>query len=244
MNKIVFVGLLSLITINFLSADEYISDAYLEEISAQEELVSEPVTTSESDVSLETLPIAKTIEEEREESSFIIEESLPITKTVEEEAEENRKIVMEETLPIVKTIEEEGKSSVKKALLLEENNTVVTKEISPIQDETPSSPYLEALKKARAEHKIVMIFIRATHCKYCDKMEKETLSDSSVKDELEKNFVTVYYNQDIEPLPLGFQKGITPNFIFVDADENILNQYPGLKSPLGFKGVLAEILSM
>ena len=244
MNKIVFLGLLSLITINFLSADEYISDAYLEEISAQEEFVSEPVTTSASDASLDALPIAKTIEEEREESSFIIEESLPITKTVEEEAEENREIVMEETLPIVKTIEEEGKSSVKKALLLEENNMVLTKEISPAQDKTPSSPYLKALEKARDEHKIVMLFVRATNCKYCDKMESETLSDSSVKYELAKNFVMVSYNRDIEALPLGLRIEGTPTFVFVNTNEDVLNIYPGLKSPLGFKGVLAEILSM
>jgi len=265
MNKIVFLGLLSLITINFLSADEYISDAYLEEISAQEEFVSEPVTTSASDASLdalpsattleeepianreiiieETLPIAKTMEEETIENQEIITESLPIATTLEEEPIENREIIGD-VLPIVKSIEKEETNSVKETLLVEENSTVVTKKISSVKKKSPSSPYLKALKKARDEHKIVMLFIRATHCKYCDKMEKETLSDSSVKYELEKNFVMVPYNRDIEVLPLGLRIEGTPTFVFVNTNEDILNIYPGLKSPLGFKGVLAEILSM
>jgi len=270
MNKIVFVGLLSLITINFLSADEYISDAYLEEISAQEEFVSEPVTTSASDASLDALPIATTLEEEPiANREIIIEETLPIAKTMEEEiteeeAIENQEIITEslpiatiieeepienreiigDVLPIVKSIEEEETNSIKETLLVEENSTVVTKKISSVKKKSPSSPYLKALKKARDEHKIVMLFIRATHCKYCDKMEKETLSDSSVKYELEKNFVMVSYNRDIEVLPLGLRIEGTPTFVFVNTNEDVLNIYPGLKSPLGFKGVLAEILSM
>ena len=223
MNKIVFVGLLSLITINFLSADEYISDAYLEEVSAQEAFVSEPVTTSASDASLDALPIAMTLEEEPIENREIIVDALPI---------------------IAKSIEEEETNSKRETPYVDENSTVVTKVISSVKKKSPSSPYLKALKKARSEHKIVMLFIRATNCKYCDKMEKETLSDSSVKYELEKNFVMVSYNRDIEALPLGLRIEGTPTFVFVNTNEDVLNIYPGLKTPLGFKGVLAEILSM
>jgi len=271
MNKIVFVGLLSLITINFLSADEYISDAYLEEISAQGEFVSEPATTSETDTSLKTLPIATieeeepienreiitgdalpivtTLEEEATEEEItdnreIIEESLPIATIQEEEPIENREIITRDALPIVKSIEKEETNSVKETLLVEENNTVVSKNFSSVKKNTPSSPYLKALEKARDEHKIVMLFVRATNCKYCDKMESETLSDSSVKYELAKNFVMVSYNRDIEALPLGLRIEGTPTFVFVNTNEDVLNIYPGLKSPLGFKGVLAEILSM
>lgn len=126
-----------------------------------------------------------------------------------------------------------------KNIISEENSTVANeKEVSE-----KLSPYLNALKEARANDKTVLLVIRATNCEYCDRMEAETLSESSVKSALEKDFVTVYYNEDLEPLPLGIQSGMTPNFIFVDKDENIINMYPGIRSPKEFKEVLAEILS-
>jgi len=128
--------------------------------------------------------------------------------------------------------------------VVEENSTVMSsngsikKEVSEDFD-----PYLSALKEAKRTGKIIMLAIRAMDCPYCDKMEKETLSDGSVQSALETDFVTVHYNQDLEPLPLGIQEGMTPNFIFVDKDENIMNMYPGMRTPKEFKEALAEILA-
>jgi len=212
MKKVMFLVLLSLATINFLSADEYISDAYLEEIAAQTEVMYEPMNASVSDESLDSLPIAKTIEEEAKEN---IEPIIPI-----------------EVLEPIESIE-----TFEYIPLVEENNTV-------LNDGIPLSPYLKALKKARDEHKIVMIVIRATNCHYCNEMEAETLSESSVKSVLKDKFITVYYNQDLEPLPLALQKGVTPNFVFVNTNEDILNIYPGMRNPAEFTDVLEQILSM
>jgi hypothetical protein len=207
MKEVIFLGLLSLITINSLVADEYISDAYLEEIVSQSDSIDESMD--------DTLPIIKTVEEEEREA----QQSLNIARieNVDEFIDANQTF---ELTPLA-----EVNSSVE-----DENITL--------------SPYLKALKKARDEHKIVMISIEETNCKYCNEMETETLSDSSVKEALKKNFITVYYNQDLEPLPLALQKGVTPNFIFVNTNEDILNQYPGMRNPAEFKEVLAQILSM
>jgi len=210
MNKIIFFGLLSLVTMNYLVADEYISDAYLEEISVQ----TEPTNVSVNEESLDSLPMAKIIEEE------IVEQ-----KSLDVDLIESSEDFIELNQTLELTSFAESNSSIE-----DENITL--------------SPYLKALKKARAEGKIVMISIRATHCKYCDKMETETLSDTSVQEALKNNFVTVYYNQDLEPLPLALQKGVTPNFVFVDTYEDILNQYPGMRTPTEFKEVLSQILSM
>jgi len=214
MNKIMFFGLLSLVTMNYLVADEYISDAYLEEISVQTEVISEPTNVSVNESSLDSLPMAKIIEEE------IVEE-----KSIDVDLIESSEDFIEVNQTLELTSFAESNSSIE-----DENITL--------------SPYLKALKKARDEGKIVMIAIRGMYCKYCDKMETETLNDKSVQKALSNNFITVEYNQDLESLPLALQKGITPNFIFVDTHEDILNQYPGLRSATAFKEVLQQILSM
>ena len=105
------------------------------------------------------------------------------------------------------------------------------------------SPYLIALKEAQETGKVILLAIRATNCHYCDKMERETLNEASVKSALEEDFIVLHYNQDLEPLPLEIQEGMTPNFFFVDQHENIINQHPGMKNPKEFKEALAEILS-
>ena len=204
MKKLKFLGLLSLLTINFLCADEYISDDYFEEI------------TSQSEVTYESM------------------ESLPITQTVEEKArEENQKneIRKEELI-----------------LLDKERNKVFNEEIvSPHMREGKQSiqanSYLNALKQARSEKKIIMLSIRSIDCKYCDRMEAETLSDSSVKEAIEDNFININYNQDLDVLPLNLQEGATPMFIFVNTNEDIINMYPGMRSPAEFKEALSQILA-
>jgi thioredoxin-related protein len=195
-----FLGLLSLVTINFLFAEEYISDEYFEEVAAQAEIVYE---------SIESLPIAKTVEEQAREEELVVSPNIEPTLEIIEEVDE--KLV----LPIVN----------------EEKET--------IQENT----YLNVLKQARNESKIVMLSIRSTDCKYCDRMEAGTLSDESVKEALLANFITVHYNQDLEPLPLNLQNGATPMFIFVNTNEDILNMYPGIRTPDEFKEVLEQILT-
>jgi len=195
MKKVIFFALLSAIRIDFLSADEYFSDISLEEISAQTDVVYESINKSTNDLSMDSLPILRRIEDEEQDQELLFD-------------------------------------------IYDSNQTSVE------DDNMTLSPYLDALKKAKNEDKIVMIAIRATHCKYCDLMEKETLTDSSVQEALEKNFISIYYNQDLETLPIGLQKGITPNFIFVNSNEDILNIYPGMRNPEEFKEVLEQILSM
>ena len=203
MNKLIFLGLLSFTQVNFLMADEYISDAYFEEVAAQ------------SNFSYEAL------------------ESLPITQTVEEEARLNAEIdnvIIEEPMSDNPLVEE--------AFI--ENNHALDEGTQTIQ----ALSYETILEQAKREGKTIMLTIRSTNCKYCDKMEAGTLSDESVKEALRANFLTLHYNQDLETLPLNLQNGATPMFIFVNTNEDILNMYPGMRTPKEFKEVLEQILAM
>ena len=120
MKEVIFLGLLSLITINSLLADEYISDAYLEEIVFQSDSIDESMD--------DTLPIIKTVEEEEREAQQFLD--IATIENVDEFIDANQTF---ELTP-----------------LAEVNSSVEDANIT-------FSPYLEALKKARAEHKIVMI---------------------------------------------------------------------------------------
>ncbi len=192
MKKLIILVLLLWAVESSLFADEYISDAYLQEVSIEAEM---------SDELMETLPIAKTIEEQAREREQMQQESLTGTQLVEEE----------------------GFST-------------------PLGQTAQAVSYEVALKQAKEEGKIIMLSIRSTNCKYCDQMDAETLSDKSVKEALEANFITIHYNQDLETLPLGLQEGATPMFIFVNSNEDILNMYPGIRNPNEFKEVLDQIL--
>ena len=121
--------------------------------------------------------------------------------------------------------------------MVEENTTTMMNE--PLEKRTS---YSEAIKKAQDENKILMIAIRATTCHYCDRMESETLSDKEVQEALDANFVTFYVDQDKEELPLGLQAGMTPNFVFVNANEDVFDMAPGLRTPVEFLEVLDRIL--
>lgn len=215
MKKLKFLGLLSLVTINILFAEEYISDEYFSEVTAQAEIMSE---------SIESLPIAKTIEEEARDTEFKAEQA----------RKEEQKLLKEKPLPPA------VEASIKIPKQEEHKAVNVAKERQSIQ----ADAYVKALEQAKDEKKVMMFSIRSTDCKYCDEMEEGTLSDSSVKDAIEDDFININYNQDIDTLPLGLQNGATPMFIFVNTKEDILNMYPGIRTPKQFKEVLEQILKM
>lgn len=54
----------------------------------------------------------------------------------------------------------------------------------------------EALKKAQAEKKRVFIDFYADWCTYCHQMDKTTLKDPKILQELEKNFISVKLNTE------------------------------------------------
>jgi len=88
-----FISLLSLVTINYSSAEEYISDEYFSEITTLSEVMNE------SNGSIEPLPITKTIEDEvREEEEKNLEELIVplLPKAIPLMVKEEQKPVTEE----------------------------------------------------------------------------------------------------------------------------------------------------
>jgi len=149
--------------------------------------------------------------------------------------DENQEESIVELVPIAETIPMEE-------IIVEEQVEVLPVESEISETPEDNTPYGKAIKKAKDENKILMIAIRATTCHYCDRMENETLSDQSVLDVLNENFVLYHVDQDKEELPLGLQIGMTPNFVFVTPNEDILDMYPGMRNPSEFLEALEEVL--
>jgi thioredoxin-related protein len=87
--------------------------------------------------------------------------------------------------------------------------------------------YNDAFQIAQKERKIIMMTVVANNCPFCEKMEKEVVSESSVAEVLEDDFVLVKVNEDEEAVPFGMSRMMTPTYIFIDKTENILFMVPG-----------------
>jgi len=97
-----------------------------------------------------------------------------------------------------------------------------------------------ALKKAKKEHKIVMIKAMSKECHFCRKMDREVLIEQEVRDAIKKDFISVSIDVSKHSLPLGLKADLTPSFIFIDEYKNILMNVPGAWSKSDFLALLKE----
>lgn len=98
----------------------------------------------------------------------------------------------------------------------------------------------EALKRAKREHKIIMIKAMSEDCHYCRKMEREVMIENEVTDILNKDFITVMVDVSKMKLPLGIKSEVTPTFIFVDENAEVLMNIPGAWDKKDFLLILKE----
>lgn len=98
-----------------------------------------------------------------------------------------------------------------------------------------------ALKRAKMEHKIIMIKVMSKECYYCKKMDREVFIEKEIVDALEKYFVSVSIDISTTKLPLGLTNTMTPSFVFVDEDSNILLERIGAWDKTDFLILLKDV---
>ena len=98
--------------------------------------------------------------------------------------------------------------------------------------------YEDALKVSNEENKTIMIKMTARHCKYCKKMDKNVLSDKEVISALAKDFISVEIDVDNDKIPLDLNRTMTPTFIFVNKNENIVKKVVGSWNKKDFLDIL------
>lgn len=103
----------------------------------------------------------------------------------------------------------------------------------------------KALKKAKAEGKIILIKAEAPRCRYCKKMNRVCKTDEITRI-LNKGFVVVSIDVSKESLPMDLRVSMTPTFFFVFVnpknDKLKIKRIPGAWSREDFKDILTEAM--
>jgi len=98
----------------------------------------------------------------------------------------------------------------------------------------------KALEKAKLEHKIIMLKVTTKDCHYCRKMQREVMREEEVVHALKRDFISVAIDISTTKLPLGLKTELTPSFIFIDEEANVLLNIPGAWDKNDFLGILRE----
>lgn len=89
------------------------------------------------------------------------------------------------------------------------------------------SSYDAAIKRAKAEHKGIMVFIEADNCPYCERMKEEVLEQSYISNAL-KNFIPLKLNINSKDAKKHFSGAyVTPTTYFITADKKMLEEMVG-----------------
>lgn len=107
----------------------------------------------------------------------------------------------------------------------------------------PSKEAKEILKKAKKEHKNIIIYASSKTCYFCKKMDKEVLELNDVKKRIEKDYIFVKVYTDEYKIPFGLNEGyegLTPTFFFINDKQKRLSTYPGAWIKEDFLAILKE----
>ena len=99
-------------------------------------------------------------------------------------------------------------------------------------------PYDDALRIAKIEQKMIMIKMIAEHCHYCKKMDIEVMEEPEIVEALKKDFVSVEIDVERDEIPLELRKMMTPSFVFVTNNEDVVSIVPGSWTKEDFLGLL------
>ena len=140
------------------------------------------------------------------------------------------------------------------------NTTIPIKEFYPQIVEVPTVPsepierpipiyrdkktieetFNKLITQAKKEHKIILLEIYGTNCHFCKKMEKETFSKETVKEELKDNFIMLKVNGDEEYIPLDISMQMTPMHVFIAETKDIKDMTFGFLGEKDFLELLEK----
>jgi thioredoxin-related protein len=100
--------------------------------------------------------------------------------------------------------------------------------------------YDEALKLSKEQNKKILLEVVVDNCKFCEEMDKNLLSKESIQEAIAKDFIFAQVNANREPLPLGLSEQMSPMFVFISKDENIIDMRFGYIEELEFLKLLVE----
>ncbi len=98
----------------------------------------------------------------------------------------------------------------------------------------------EAKLIQKKNQKPMMVYITASHCPYCKRMDKNVFQDNDMSKWLESKFIAVKVDMDFDDIPMNLKPTITPTFYFVNK-EKVIKTIPGSWSKEDFKDLTRKI---
>ncbi len=104
--------------------------------------------------------------------------------------------------------------------------------------------YDAAMKKAKAEGKVLMAVITQTYCPWCDKFKNRTLVDPEVVKMVNENFVPLMLNKDVDDMPQDIRARMVPTTYFLDHTGEEVFSSIGYKHPRTFMGDMKDAIEL
>lgn len=103
------------------------------------------------------------------------------------------------------------------------------------------SSYDEAIKKGLKENKRVLMLIYSDYCPWCEKMQKQTLTNEKVIEFINKDFIFVKINRDKGAYPKEFIPRFIPTTYLIDPkSQEEIYALCGYKTATQFLNELAD----
>ncbi|PHR58106.1 MAG: thioredoxin [Arcobacter sp.] len=89
--------------------------------------------------------------------------------------------------------------------------------------------YKDAITKAKAENKNVMLLITSHTCRWCRKLESETLTDEGIIKRMNKDYISVHVTRGEDNYPAALVAPGVPATYFLDSEGK-----PIIKKVMGY----------
>lgn len=88
----------------------------------------------------------------------------------------------------------------------------------------------KAQELAKKENKIIVVYIEAKHCPWCEKMKKSTLSDKDIVRNINKDYIALKIDANLKSTQDSFGSvGITPTTMFYSPNGDPLEMLEGFQ---------------
>jgi len=99
----------------------------------------------------------------------------------------------------------------------------------------------EGLLKAKKSHKLVMLDVVRDNCHFCSDMDENVFKDEAMSAWIDSCFVPVKLNLSHDSLPEGMKVQVTPTFIFLTSDKELVKTIQGSWNKQEFKELSEKV---
>ena len=102
--------------------------------------------------------------------------------------------------------------------------------------------FKEALAIAQSEDKNMMVLITTPTCRWCRKLESETLTDKMVIERLNKDYISVHLTRDVDEYPKYLSANGVPTTYFLNkAGQPIIKRMMGYWNAEDYMSYLDDV---